>query len=667
MSTQANANAEWFGSDFGQKIDLTVRIREILLQYPQGTSILKELIQNSDDAGGREVKFCIDLRSHGTSRLPSTTLAQFQGPALLVYNSGVFTDADFASIQRIGDSLKKDSSKGSKTGRFGIGFNSIYHLSELPSFVSGHKWCCFDPQAQFLPNVNPSNPGKMVDFLEHKAVIEQFPDQFSPLMAFGCDFRAPYGATLFRFPLRTSAQAAASKLSRQTHSVESMRALLREFIAESTSFLLFLKRVESLAVYEWLPGQPAPTLVHETRLASPSAALRQSRAFALNAAGGGSAAVAAADGVDVADGKPPAPKEVDYEMELVSEPQRPWRDETAAAARVAERWLVCNQLGGAGATAIANRPDLAHMRFVPWAGVAALLGRTVSGGGGGGGGEDKPPELEGAAFCFLPLPVATQLPVHVNGYFELSSNRRDIWQGDDMAGDGRVRAEWNKALVGEVAAACYLRLLRAAALAVGPGALYDRLWPRLETLRGVWRGGAEAVLAGAAGAALLHSRLGGGGNGAGTWVCPQDAILLAPNASGPPSAAAGSAAVAVAAAAKVRMLRLGTLLLAEGAPVVDCDGALQASLLAAGCARRSATPAVVRDLLRSAAAATSGLPKSLTTAGAAVAAAAAGGGGGGGNPRENALFLLAYCLEDLVPAGTYQELQGLPLLPLADG
>jgi hypothetical protein len=34
-------------------------------------------------------------------------LVQFQGPALLAYNSGVFTPIDFESIQRIGDSLKK--------------------------------------------------------------------------------------------------------------------------------------------------------------------------------------------------------------------------------------------------------------------------------------------------------------------------------------------------------------------------------------------------------------------------------------------------------------------------------------------------------------------------------------------------------------------------------
>lgn len=31
--------------DFGQKVDLTARLREILINYPEGTSILKELVQ----------------------------------------------------------------------------------------------------------------------------------------------------------------------------------------------------------------------------------------------------------------------------------------------------------------------------------------------------------------------------------------------------------------------------------------------------------------------------------------------------------------------------------------------------------------------------------------------------------------------------------------------
>lgn len=40
----ATSPDKWI-TDFGQKVDLTARLREILLNYPEGTSILKELVQ----------------------------------------------------------------------------------------------------------------------------------------------------------------------------------------------------------------------------------------------------------------------------------------------------------------------------------------------------------------------------------------------------------------------------------------------------------------------------------------------------------------------------------------------------------------------------------------------------------------------------------------------
>ena len=56
----------------------------------------------------------------------------------------------------------------------------------------------------------------------------------------------------------------------------------------------------------------------------------------------------------------------------------------------------------------------------------------------------------GLAFCFLPLPAHTGLPVHINGFFELSSNRRDVWHGADLAGIGARRAQWNLMLLQQV-------------------------------------------------------------------------------------------------------------------------------------------------------------------------------------------------------------------------
>lgn len=81
------------------------------------------------------------------------------GPALLAYNNASFSENDFTSISRIGDSQKKD--EGGKTGRFGIGFNSCYHLTDLPSFVSASHLVFFDPHVKHLPDVSAANPGKV--------------------------------------------------------------------------------------------------------------------------------------------------------------------------------------------------------------------------------------------------------------------------------------------------------------------------------------------------------------------------------------------------------------------------------------------------------------------------------------------------------------------------
>jgi hypothetical protein len=50
------------------------------------------------------------------------------------------------------------------------------------------------------------------------------------------------------------------------------------------------------------------------------------------------------------------------------------------------------------------------------------------------------PRINGQAFCFLPLPVHTKIPMHLNAYWELSSNRRDIWKGDDTTGEAKLRS-----------------------------------------------------------------------------------------------------------------------------------------------------------------------------------------------------------------------------------
>ncbi|CAB4042302.1 sacsin isoform X1, partial [Paramuricea clavata] len=113
---------------FGQKEPpLTDQIVNILGRYPDGGQILKELIQNADDAGAKEVKFLYDGRSFGKKYLATEHLQKYQGPALYTFNDAIFKPEDWEGIQNLMRSNKKSDLL--KVGRFGIGFNSVYHIT----------------------------------------------------------------------------------------------------------------------------------------------------------------------------------------------------------------------------------------------------------------------------------------------------------------------------------------------------------------------------------------------------------------------------------------------------------------------------------------------------------------------------------------------------------
>jgi hypothetical protein len=53
-----------------------------------------------------------------------------------------------------------------KTGQFGVGFNAVYHLTDVPSFItrgpdisSGGTFCVFDPHCWHAPIATTDSPG----------------------------------------------------------------------------------------------------------------------------------------------------------------------------------------------------------------------------------------------------------------------------------------------------------------------------------------------------------------------------------------------------------------------------------------------------------------------------------------------------------------------------
>ena len=106
---------------------LTTTAIAIPYSVAKTTCSLQEIIQNADDARATEVKFFIDERSHGQQNLLHPSLAKFQGPSLLAYNDAVFTDEDWTNIQKLKRSDKR--SDPFKIGKFGVGFNSVFHVT----------------------------------------------------------------------------------------------------------------------------------------------------------------------------------------------------------------------------------------------------------------------------------------------------------------------------------------------------------------------------------------------------------------------------------------------------------------------------------------------------------------------------------------------------------
>ena len=75
-----------YAQEFGQHEKLTVRIKNIIEAYPSKKDIIKELIQNADDAEATEIHLIWDKRKHGTEKTFGMNWNSLQGPALCVYN-----------------------------------------------------------------------------------------------------------------------------------------------------------------------------------------------------------------------------------------------------------------------------------------------------------------------------------------------------------------------------------------------------------------------------------------------------------------------------------------------------------------------------------------------------------------------------------------------------
>lgn len=395
---------------FGQCVDLCIELGKILAEYPPGENILFELLQNADDAGATNIVFVLDERNHAQS---GEEFAPWMGTALLAYNNSVFRPEDFEAIQKIGRSSKINAP--GRTGKFGIGFNSVYHMTDVPSFISKSSFCLLDPVG-----VTKGLQGRIDPFSEAGALPELRP--FRSVLGSG-DLSQPFEGTLFRFPLRNAEHHRQSPLiarlrDKDMYNAQRVLAMFESFRMIAHRALLFLRNVVEVSFIRFNHLGQEQKCFTVSVPESQRAALRISRAEVNKLQPGLSNTVS----------------EVVVRMEV----------EVKGADSKRHDWLIVHGMAGINETLrdlMALDPSASP---TPPVGAVAvdLANMRVR---------------DAGIYCTLPLPIITGLLVQLNSAWELPANRRTIWFS--VPHDNRTK--WNVALGIYVLAPLYVKLLAA--------------------------------------------------------------------------------------------------------------------------------------------------------------------------------------------------------------
>ena len=400
------------GQKFGQREELTDRLKGILKAYPCDVGVLKELVQNADDAGATEVHFIFDPRYHNTDQLLSDNWKELQGPALCVYNNRPFSKNDLEGIQSLGIGSKANDP--TRTGQYGIGFNAVHHLTDCPSFISnGDTLCILDPHYRYAPGADKENPGRLIEPIGEEERSD-FRDVFPCYLEDMFDLKS---STMFRFPLRLQSTCTESLISEQRISSTEMNQFMNQLASEAREIILFLNHVKKISLSEIKDDRLKEIHSVSVQLTADDNAKRLKLTNHIK------------------------------NCRFLNTNEIQWFGITyplfVHEGRVRqEQWLVhqCIGIQKRGGDKIPNGRDYG---LLPRGGIAAKLSEKSKLHSHIGS------EPTFKAFCFLPLPEHTGLPVHVNGHFFLDSARRNLWNDEKGEGFG---SQWNHFIMGKVLA-----------------------------------------------------------------------------------------------------------------------------------------------------------------------------------------------------------------------
>ena len=441
--------------EWGQEEPLTRRLHNLLKDgYVDGLAVPKELIQNADDAGATTMQFLYDERENMDARtqLLDEEMAGCQGPALWAYNDALFSNEDLRSITKLSGATKEVDT--TKIGKFGLGFCSVYNLTDVPSFISGNNIVLFDPHTKYLNKALQGNsPGLKINLqtMKNRKLIKRMQNQFKPFQGvFGCDLlqREPsFEGTLFRFPLRTKQQAGNSEIRNTSYTKVEMITLLKQFVEAAGNLLLFTQNVQEIKLYHSSAGVSPD----EARLLC--SVNRQQASQSLS-----KSVLDICSDMKINESLRTNTFTAIQQLSITVKCEN--HDNilgTVKSGSWQTNWLISWATGNS--TSLQLSYDTNIKGALPLGSVALLIDIE--------GGRLMPRRLQNApfgfyktghVFCFLPLPIELQLEVHLNGSFAVTSSGRGLqtYTEDDKYANDSL---WNEALFSDAVALAFVNLL----------------------------------------------------------------------------------------------------------------------------------------------------------------------------------------------------------------
>ncbi|CAF1034737.1 unnamed protein product [Didymodactylos carnosus] len=321
-----------------------------------------------------------------------------------------------------------------KIGRYGVGFNTVYHVTDVPTFMSSDKFVIFDPLLKYMPCVTTNNPGRQCD----AKLIERFPDVFQTFLPDIFDLKK---GTMFRLPLRASI----SEISGKVYSDPSIINLLDSLVDELPKCVLFLRNIRSVKLSK------------------------------LNKNG----EICSIEEVTVCPQGPDDEASIHTVSNILSNIQNrsallegnchsihTYSVDISSTKSGKQSYLIANGIGFTSGIQKSLYKDFLEnfdqLKCLPVGACAYLLNDTSvpsSPHSTNSDDEQKRKELnkEHFIYCFLPLPVCIDIPMHVHGYFCLSNESRyDLWKSDIEKDTKRL---WNEALAEYLLSQCYVEVV----------------------------------------------------------------------------------------------------------------------------------------------------------------------------------------------------------------